>query len=75
MLLVFRPIEKMHLAMADQCSDQKSCHTGEGRCPWQNWVPAFAGKTRRRHGTDTASAPTDRGRGCLIAPTKGPASA
>ena len=24
----------------------KSCHTGEGRCPWQSWVPAFAGKTR-----------------------------
>ena len=24
----------------------KSGHTGEGRCPWQKWVPAFAGKTR-----------------------------
>ena len=22
-------------------------HTGEGRCPGQNWFPAFAGKTRR----------------------------
>src|SRR5713101_3861469 len=21
------------------------CHTGEGRCPWLVWVPAFAGKT------------------------------
>jgi len=20
-------------------------HTGEGRCPWLAWVPAFAGKT------------------------------
>jgi hypothetical protein len=54
MLLVFRPIEKMHLAMADQCSDQKSCHTGEGRCPWQNWVPAFAGKTRRENLTESS---------------------
>jgi hypothetical protein len=30
------------------CAHQKSCHTGEGRCPWQNWVPAFAGKTRKK---------------------------
>ena len=50
MLLVFRPIEKMHLAMADQCSDQKSCHTGKGR----NWVPAFAGKTRRENRTESS---------------------
>jgi hypothetical protein len=20
---------------------KKSCHTGERRCPWQKWVPAF----------------------------------
>ena len=25
---------------------QKLCHTGEGRCPWRKWVPAFAGKTK-----------------------------
>src|SRR5260370_27197808 len=31
--LVFRPIQKIHLATADQCSRQKSCHTGEA-CPW-----------------------------------------
>lgn len=24
---------------------QKSCHTGEGRCPSLKWVPAFAGMT------------------------------
>ena len=23
-----------------------SCHTGEGRCPWWKWIPAFAGKTK-----------------------------
>ena len=22
------------------------CHTGEGRFPWQGWVPAFAGKSK-----------------------------
>jgi Sodium/hydrogen exchanger family len=22
-----------------------SCHTGEGRCPYEKWIPAFAGKT------------------------------
>src|SRR5947207_1671900 len=38
--IVFTPIQKRRLATADQCSDQKSYHTGEGRCPWQNWVPA-----------------------------------
>jgi hypothetical protein len=21
------------------------CHTGEGRCLWLSWVPAYAGKT------------------------------
>ena len=25
---------------------QKFCHTGEGRCLWQKWVPAFAGKVQ-----------------------------
>src|SRR6266481_1814740 len=25
---------------------QKFCHTGEGRCPWRQWVPALAGKTQ-----------------------------
>ena len=39
--LAFRPIQKIRFATADQCSHQKSCHTGEGRCPWQKWVPAF----------------------------------
>jgi hypothetical protein len=29
--LVFRPIQKVHLATVDQCLHQKSCHTGEGR--------------------------------------------
>jgi hypothetical protein len=43
--LMFRPIQKVHLAPVDQCSYQKFRHTGEGRCPWQRWVPAFAGKT------------------------------
>jgi hypothetical protein len=46
--LLFRPIQKIRLATADRCAHQKSCHTGEGRCPWQNWVPAFAGKTRKK---------------------------
>ena len=109
--LLFRPIQKIRLAAADQYSHQKSCHTGEGgcnpitnlassfsisvipakagtqgfqslapgsplsrgrrvelsagfpdslegRCPWQNWVPAFPtelvrglkahGKTRKK---------------------------
>ena len=45
--LVFRPIQKVLLATVDRCSYQKFRHTGEGRCPWQRWVPAFAGKTRR----------------------------
>ena len=22
-----------------------TCHTGEGRYPWQRWIPAFAGMT------------------------------
>jgi PhoPQ-activated pathogenicity-related protein len=30
---------------ADQAHIKNFCYTGEGRCPWQNWVPAFAGKT------------------------------
>jgi len=46
--LLFRPIQRIRLATAEQCSHQKSCHTGEGRCPSQNWVPAFAGKTRKK---------------------------
>src|SRR6266446_4063926 len=25
----------------DKWSHQIFCQTGEGRCPWQNWVPAF----------------------------------
>jgi len=25
---------------------QKFCHTGEGRCPWQNWVLAFPTELR-----------------------------
>ena len=47
--MVLRPIHKIHYA--------KSCHTGEGRCLWRKWVPAFPtelirglkahGKTRR----------------------------
>jgi len=40
-------LERPEGATADQCSDQKICHTGEGRCPWHTWVPAFAGKTRK----------------------------
>ena len=34
----------------DRWRHQKSRHTGEGRCPWQNWIPAFAGNTRRVRG-------------------------
>jgi hypothetical protein len=28
---------------SDQCSDDQSCRTGESRCPWQYWIPAFGG--------------------------------
>jgi hypothetical protein len=35
----------------------KSYHTGEGRCPWQNWVPAFAGKTKRGIALNDPNAP------------------
>jgi hypothetical protein len=31
---------------------KKSCHTGEGRCPWQKWIPAFAGKALHQPGFD-----------------------
>jgi Protein of unknown function, DUF417 len=46
--LVFRPIQKIHLPSAANVQI-KSCHTGEGRCLWQTWVPAFAGKTGDGH--------------------------
>ena len=44
--LVFRPIQKIHLATSDQRSHHQSRHTGEGRCPWHAWVPACAGKAK-----------------------------
>jgi hypothetical protein len=28
---------------------QLSCHTGEGRCPSELWIPAFAGRQRISH--------------------------
>jgi hypothetical protein len=43
---VFRHIQKIHLATADQCSDQEYCHIGDGRYPWQRWVPAFPTELR-----------------------------
>jgi hypothetical protein len=43
--LVFRPIRKIR-SEARNKADIKSCHTGAGRCPWEKWIPAFAGKTR-----------------------------
>jgi hypothetical protein len=30
---------------------KKLCHTGEGRCLSQRWVPAFAGKTKQGDAT------------------------
>jgi hypothetical protein len=44
--VVFRSIQKIYSARADQGSHQNFCYTGEGRCPCHTWVPAFAGKTR-----------------------------
>ena len=53
MRLVFRPTQKIHLAIADQCLHRNFCHTGprvrplagprtgSGRCPPQIWFPVF----------------------------------
>ena len=38
---------EIHQATTDYCRHEKPSHTGEGRCPWWKWVPAFAGKTWR----------------------------
>jgi hypothetical protein len=39
------PFRRFDWRWPHQCLPQKSCHTGEGRCPFRPWVPAFAGKT------------------------------
>jgi hypothetical protein len=46
MLLVSRLSHAIYRSKADQCRHQNLCHTGEGRCPSQKWVPAFAGKAQ-----------------------------
>jgi hypothetical protein len=40
--------EPLHLHdLAFRRTQKFTRHTGEGRCPWQIWSPALAGKTRR----------------------------
>ena len=50
--LALRVIHTIHQAMTHHRSYQIR-YTGEGRCPRQKWIPAFAGKARR--GRRTAS--------------------
>ena len=41
-ILILRVIHTIYQTPTDQ---PIFCHTGEGRCPWLTWIPAFAGKT------------------------------
>jgi hypothetical protein len=61
--LAFRPIQKIRLATADQCSHQKSCHTDEGGCQKilrtaKFFVPAKAGT--QEQATETPGFPLSR---------------
>src|SRR5258706_16431836 len=46
--LVLRVIHTIQQAMTHHRAHTQSRFTGESRCPRQKWIPAFAGKARRR---------------------------
>jgi hypothetical protein len=55
---VFRPKQGIQQVTGANGDIKKSRHTGEGRCLWQKWIPAFAGK-------DVESAPHTEPSECI----------